>query len=94
MRNDPIPAFCFKVTIGIDGCDSGQAFFKSVGGLKMETEVIEFRAGGVNDSTLQARRRHQVAEHHPQARLHRLGEAARLAQGLADPRGGQDRARR
>src|SRR5689334_18762614 len=51
MRNDPIPAFCFKVTIGIDGCDAGQAFFKSVAGIKMETEVVEFRAGGVNDST-------------------------------------------
>lgn len=50
-RKDPLPAFCFKVTITIDGCRSGEAFFKSVGGLSMETEVVDYRAGGVNHST-------------------------------------------
>jgi len=50
-RKDPLPAFCFKVTITIDGCRQGEAFFKSVGGLAMETEVVDYRAGGVNHST-------------------------------------------
>lgn len=50
-RNDPQPAFCFKVTITASGFTQGEAFFKSVGGLKFETEVVEYRAGGVNDST-------------------------------------------
>jgi phage tail-like protein len=50
-RKDPLPAFCFKVTITIDGCRQGEAFFKSVSGLSMETEVVDYRAGGVNHST-------------------------------------------
>ncbi len=50
-RNDPLPAFCFKVTITIAGCSSGEAYFKSVAGIKSETEVVDFRAGGVNGST-------------------------------------------
>jgi phage tail-like protein len=50
-RNDPLPAFCFKVTISITGHEDGSAFFKSVGGLAMETEVTDYRAGGVNEST-------------------------------------------
>jgi phage tail-like protein len=50
-RKDPLPAFCFKVTITIDGCRQGEAFFKSVSGLTMETEVTDYRAGGVNHST-------------------------------------------
>jgi phage tail-like protein len=49
-RKDPQPAFCFKVTVSITGLATGEAYFKSVGGLKMETEVTEYRAGGVNDS--------------------------------------------
>ncbi len=48
-RKDPFLAFCFKVTI--DGC--GAAFFKSVSGLESETEVVPYRAGGVNDTTFQ-----------------------------------------
>ena len=48
-RKDPLPAFCFKVDLP-KVC--GQSlFFKSVGGLKFETEVVDYRAGGVNDST-------------------------------------------
>lgn len=50
-RKDPLPAFCFKVTITIKGCDAGEAYFKSVSGLSMETEVTDYRAGGVNHST-------------------------------------------
>jgi phage tail-like protein len=50
-RKDPLPAFCFKVTVSIAGASNGEAFFKSVGGISMETEVTEYRAGGVNDST-------------------------------------------
>lgn len=45
-RRDPLPVFCFKIEI------SGfNAFFKSVGGLKFETESIPVREGGVNDTT-------------------------------------------
>lgn len=42
QRKDPPPAFYFEVEI------AGQqiGFFKSVGGLKIETEVIEFQEGG------------------------------------------------
>ena len=50
-RKDPLTAFCFKVTISINGADQGTMFFKSVGGLKAETEVVDYRAGGVNHST-------------------------------------------
>ena len=49
-RKDPLPAFCFKVKITATGLEA-EAFFKSVGGLKSETEVVDFRAGGVNHST-------------------------------------------
>lgn len=49
-RKDPLPAFCFKVKITAEGLEA-EAFFKSVGGLKSETEVTDFRAGGVNHST-------------------------------------------
>jgi phage tail-like protein len=45
-RRDPLPVFCFKVEIqGID------AFFKSVSGIKFETESIPVREGGANDTT-------------------------------------------
>jgi phage tail-like protein len=45
-RKDPLPAFCFKIEIsGIT------AFFKSISGLKYETESIPVREGGVNDTT-------------------------------------------
>jgi phage tail-like protein len=46
-RKDPLPAFCFKVTL-TGGMD---AFFKSVSGLKFETEGIPVREGGANDTT-------------------------------------------
>ncbi|MBX3159703.1 MAG: phage tail protein [Deltaproteobacteria bacterium] len=45
-RHDPLPCFCFLVAIpGV------QAFFKSVSGLKYETEVVQMREGGANDTT-------------------------------------------
>jgi phage tail-like protein len=47
-RKDPLPAFCFKVKLDELPDD---LFFKSVGGLKFETEVVDYRAGGVNHST-------------------------------------------
>jgi phage tail-like protein len=46
-RKDPLPVFCFKVTL-TGGMD---AFFKSVTGLKYETESMPVREGGVNDTT-------------------------------------------
>lgn len=51
-RKDPLPVFCFKVTLDIDGQDAtADAFFKSVSGIKYETEVVPVREGGVNDTT-------------------------------------------
>lgn len=45
-RKDPLPVFCFKVSLpGIE------AFFKSVSGLKYETESVPVKEGGANDTT-------------------------------------------
>lgn len=52
-RKDPLPVFCFKVELNIAGGNTGEAFFKSVNGLKYETEVVPVREGGVNDTTFQ-----------------------------------------
>ena len=49
-RNDPLPVFCFKVQLDTVG---GDAFFKSVGGLKYEMETIPVRDGGNNATTFQ-----------------------------------------
>jgi phage tail-like protein len=49
-RFDPLPAFCFQVTLDLPK-GNVELFFKSVGGLKVETEVVDYRSGGVNDST-------------------------------------------
>jgi phage tail-like protein len=46
-RRDPLPLFCFKVELGL----GGDAFFKSVGGLKYETEVVPVKEGGSNGTT-------------------------------------------
>lgn len=53
QRFDPLATFCFKLQI--DGIISGSAaaFFKSVGGLKSESEVVAFQEGGLNTSTRQ-----------------------------------------
>ncbi|MBP9203167.1 MAG: phage tail protein [Kofleriaceae bacterium] len=51
-RRDPMPSFCFKVQFELgDLKDGAEAFFRSVSGLKYETEVIDIRAGGVNNTT-------------------------------------------
>jgi phage tail-like protein len=47
LRNDPLPVFSFWVDLGL----GGQAYFKSVSGLRYETEVVPVRAGGVNQTT-------------------------------------------
>jgi len=52
-RKDPLPVFCFKVDLNLTGGATGEAFFKSVSGLKFETEVVPVRAGGTNDTTFQ-----------------------------------------
>lgn len=48
-RKDPLPVFCFHVTL--DGSDP--LFFKSVSGLKYETETVPVREGGQNATTYQ-----------------------------------------
>jgi phage tail-like protein len=53
-RKDPLPVFCFKVQLSLVGQDkTADAFFKSVSGIKYETEVVPVREGGVNDTTWQ-----------------------------------------
>jgi phage tail-like protein len=50
-RKDPFLAFCFRVTITDTVSDPKVGFFKSVGGLSYETEVVEHRQGGENNTT-------------------------------------------
>lgn len=50
-RRDPFLAFCFRVTIDSVIGDPKVGFFKSVGGLSFETEVVDYREGGQNNST-------------------------------------------
>jgi phage tail-like protein len=52
-RKDPLPVFCFKVELNLGGGGPAAAFFKSVSGLRFETEVVPVREGGVNDTTWQ-----------------------------------------
>jgi phage tail-like protein len=47
----PNLGFMFQVTIDTELTDPMTGFFKSVGGLSYETEVVDYREGGVNDST-------------------------------------------
>jgi phage tail-like protein len=52
VRYDPLTAFCF--TLEIDGLfGPKEAFFKSISGLKSETEVVPYREGGLNGHTHQ-----------------------------------------
>ena len=44
QRRDPFPVYCFRVEI--DEIDTATAFFKSVSGLKYETDVVDFQEGG------------------------------------------------
>jgi len=41
-RRDPFLAFCFRVTIDDTVTDPMVGFFKSVGGLSFETEVVDW----------------------------------------------------
>jgi phage tail-like protein len=52
-RKDPLPVFCFKVEVALPGGGGGEMFFKSVSGLKYETEIVPVREGGANDTTFQ-----------------------------------------
>jgi phage tail-like protein len=52
-RKDPLPVFCFKVDLKLPSGKGGEAFFKSVTGLKYETEVVPVREGGQNQTTYQ-----------------------------------------
>lgn len=49
-RKDPLPVFCFHVKLDFMGAE---AFFKSVSGLRYETEIVPVRAGGDNMTTYQ-----------------------------------------
>ena len=51
--NTVLPVFCFWVQLNIPGHGTNHLFFKSVSGLKMETEVIPVREGGANNTTFQ-----------------------------------------
>ena len=55
QRQDPLPVFCFKVTIFTSVNKvvdvPMDAFFKSVSGIRYETESIPVREGGTNDTT-------------------------------------------
>lgn len=48
-RNDPFPIYCFKVKLDLPG--DASMYFKSVGGLKYETEVTDYQEGGQNQYT-------------------------------------------
>lgn len=50
-RKDPLPVFCFKVTLQLAGGGEMASFFKGVSGLKYETESIPVKEGGTNDTT-------------------------------------------
>ncbi len=46
---DPVTCFCFKVVFSnIKGSPSDEAYFKSVSGLKYESEVVDYKEGGYN----------------------------------------------
>ena len=50
-RKDPLPVFCFHVVL--EGITDDPLFFKSVSGLRYETEVVPVREGGQNMTTFQ-----------------------------------------
>jgi phage tail-like protein len=52
-RKDPLPVFCFKVQFKLNAGENADLFFKSVSGIRFETEVVPIRAGGVNNTTFQ-----------------------------------------
>lgn len=52
-RHDPVLTSFFKVTLkGVPGFDgTAAALFRSVTGLKSESEVVDYREGGLNGTT-------------------------------------------
>ncbi len=52
-RRDPLTAFYFSLTVAGIITDPMTAFFKSVSGLKSESEVVPYREGGLNSHTHQ-----------------------------------------
>lgn len=52
-RRDPLPVFCFKIDLKLANGKAGEMFFKSISGLKYETEVVPVREGGNNQTTYQ-----------------------------------------
>ena len=54
-RHDPLTVFCFKVSIDSIAAESdgAVAFFRSVGGLKMESEMVKHKEGGRNHAVRQ-----------------------------------------
>ncbi len=50
-RKDPLPAYCFQVSLQGIGprYDDATAFFRSVSGLKYEIEVTDYKEGGHHD---------------------------------------------
>lgn len=50
-RKDPLTTFLFGLKIESAGVAEATAFFKSVSGLKAETEVVDYQEGGVNEFT-------------------------------------------
>ena len=44
---DPLPGFAFQIDMGLGGI----AYFKSVGGIKYETETVPVVSGGSNNTT-------------------------------------------
>lgn len=51
-RRDPLPAYCFKVEFSLRA-GSADAFFKSISGIRVETEAVPIKEGGVNHTTRQ-----------------------------------------
>lgn len=48
---DPLPSFAFQVQLNIPSFPTTVAYFKSVSGIKYETEVVPVVSGGVNTTT-------------------------------------------
>lgn len=53
QRFDPLTTFCFALEIPSLGLNQKVAFFKSISGLKSESEVVAYQEGGLNASTRQ-----------------------------------------
>ena len=49
QRKDPLTTFLFGLKISDLGVGEATGFFKSIGGLSYETEVVDYQEGGVND---------------------------------------------